>query len=117
MTTVYIDGVEYVPAITPAKPGVLDALMFRNDAGARTVRDYLVALLAALWNEEEGFSSKRPFGNSSWCFELYGPLVRAGIVSGKFSEDEDDLDCLDEFDRHDADLQIALAIESLGATA
>lgn len=45
-----------------------------NDAGAETVRDYLKALLAALWNEGEGFSGKRPLGNSGWEHELLVPL-------------------------------------------
>lgn len=45
---------------------ILDILMGENDAGALTVRDYLKALLRRLWLEQEGFSGKRPFGNSGW---------------------------------------------------
>lgn len=49
----------------------------KNDAGAETVRGYLYALLATAWDEEEGFSGKRPFGNSGWKREIVGPLVKA----------------------------------------
>lgn len=49
----------------------------KNDAGAETVRGYLYALLEAVWEEEEGFSGKRPFGNSGWKRDVIGPLVKA----------------------------------------
>jgi hypothetical protein len=52
----------------------LDLKLPENDAGADTVRDYLKALLLKLWEEEEGFSGKRPFGNSGWKHELIGPV-------------------------------------------
>jgi hypothetical protein len=58
-----------------------------NDAEAATIRDYLVALLRQLWTEGEGFSSKRPFGNSGWEWDMYPPLIRAGLVSGELDED------------------------------
>lgn len=35
-----------------------------NGAGAATVGEYLAKLLAELWLHDEGFSGKRPFGNS-----------------------------------------------------
>lgn len=63
----------------PMQPG--------NDAEAATVRDYLKALLTTLLREEEGFSGKRPFGNSSWMYELYLPLVKAGAVAGKLDDE------------------------------
>lgn len=61
---------------------VLALPMERNDAGATTVRAYLAALLSRVWKEDEGFSGKRPFGNSGWSRELYAPLVVAGLVEG-----------------------------------
>lgn len=107
---VVIDGVRYVPEPPPPpNPGVLDAPMGENDAGAATVREYLICLLETLWNEEEGFSSKRPFGNSGWTMDLHAALVRAGIVEGTFDEEG----WLDKWDRKEADKQIALAILSL----
>jgi hypothetical protein len=83
-----------------------------NDADAATIREYLVALLAALWREQEGFDSKRPFGNSSWDCGLFIPLVKAGFVSAVSDEDG----CLDEIDGDAAEALIADAIKHLGAT-
>lgn len=61
---------------------------FDSDAGDNiTVRDYLRILLSTLWAEKEGFSGKRPFGNSSWEYELYEPLVKSGFIPGTFNED------------------------------
>lgn len=54
-----------------------------NDADAGTIKEYLIKLLHELWSEGEGFSGKRPFGNSGWEYELYLPLVSAGVVKGK----------------------------------
>lgn len=53
-----------------------------SDLGQTTVREYFKTLLVALWNEEEGFSGKRPFGNSGWQNDLVKPLIRAGMIAG-----------------------------------
>ncbi len=66
---------------------ILDLPMQGNDADAKTVRDYLKALLSALWERDEDFSGKRPFGNSGWKYDLYLPLVKAGIVGGKLDSE------------------------------
>lgn len=55
-----------------------------NDAGAGTVREYLVQLLALLWEEEGEFSGKRPFGNSDWQSELI-----SAVASNDVEEDFD----------------------------
>ncbi len=69
-------------------PDILDLpLDADNDADASTVREYLVALLLALWNEGEGFSGKRPLGNSGWEVDIYKALGRAGLVECEFDED------------------------------
>jgi len=57
-----------------------------NDVGAGTIGEYLGYLLLKLWEEEEGFSGKRPFGNSGWQGVVYDALVRAKLVSGTFDE-------------------------------
>lgn len=57
-----------------------------NQAGASTVRDYLKALLLRLWDEGEGFSGKRPFGNSGWEYDLYYTLVKNNFVSGYIND-------------------------------
>lgn len=91
---------------------VLDCPMAgHNDANADTVREYLTALLRTLWTEEEGFSAKRPFGNSSWQYDVYIPLVKAGLISGKLDEDG----YVEECDDKAADKLILAAIERLGA--
>ena len=88
---VKIDGVKYVPVPDlPADKGLLGALevRFDSDAGDNlTVRDYLCALLETLWREREGFSGKRPFGNSGWELALFAPLIVAGHIPGKVDED------------------------------
>lgn len=61
---------------------VLNCPMGENDAGASTIREYLVELLDTLWNELDDFSGKRPFGNSSWDIELHEALFKAGLVEG-----------------------------------
>jgi hypothetical protein len=58
-----------------------------NDADAATIRDYLIALLAKVWEEGECFNGKRPFGNSGWEDELYPPLITAGLATGQLDED------------------------------
>src|SRR5689334_2072025 len=76
------------PGESPASPGaILDLPLPPNDSGADTVRGYLIALLAAVWTEGEGFSGKRPFGNSGWEDDLYAALVRAGMIEGELDPD------------------------------
>lgn len=81
-----------------------------NDAGATTIRAYLVALLSELWTEGEGFSGKRPFGNSGWEADLQAPLVIAGVVDGAL----DDESYVSRVDHEAANEAIFLAIEALG---
>ena len=64
---------------TPA--WALDNVRFTSDAGDNlTCREYLCALLKTLWREGEGFSGKRPFGNSGWDYDLIDALVSGGCV-------------------------------------
>jgi hypothetical protein len=51
--------------------------MRKNDSGALTIGGYLQALLLRLWQEEEGFGGKRPFGNSCWKLDLFEPIAKA----------------------------------------
>ena len=60
---------------------ILDLPMEQNDAGAATVRDYLKALLSSVWEKEEGFSGKRPFGNSGWQDEVHSALAAAHVIT------------------------------------
>ena len=92
---------------------VLNLPMQPNDAGAKTVREYLVALAMSVWVENEGFSGKRPFGNSGWAWDLMLPLVKAGLIEGSIDEDG----YLDDCDEDAGDALIRAAIAALGATA
>jgi hypothetical protein len=88
---VRVDGVKYVPVPdAPADKGLLAALEVRFDSDAGddlTVRDYLRTLLMTLWEEGEGFSGKRPFGNSGWEYDIYKPLIAGGFIPGALDED------------------------------
>jgi hypothetical protein len=83
--------------------------MLDNDAGAKTIRDYLKALLNTLWEQGEGFNGKRPLGNSGWKYELYSSLVKSGAIEGEFDEDG----CIKSFDEKSATSLISKAIEAL----
>ncbi len=80
-----------------------------NDAKASSVRDYLKALLTRLWIEGEGFSGKRPFGNSGWELEIYAALVQGSVVKGSFDEDG----CLEDYDEPAANKLLLNAIKVL----
>lgn len=88
---------------------ILDLPMEDNDTGAKTVREYLKELLSQVWGEREGFSGKRPFGNSGWEGELEAALVSAGAVDGVLDEDGY-LESVDEQAAYEA---INSAIEAL----
>lgn len=64
-----------------------------------TIRQYLKTLLKTLWEEGEGFSGKRPFGNSGWEMTLIVPLVENEIVEGEIYYWKDD------FDNHYEDIE------------
>ena len=87
---------------------VLMLPMQPNDSGAATVGGYLQALLRRLWTEEEGFSGKRPFGNSGWAHDLYRPLIAAGAVDGGSLDSDGYVN-----ERGDADQVIHDAIDAL----
>ena len=89
---------------------ILDIKMQENDAGAATIRDYLKTLLRTLWQQGEGFSGKRPFGNGGWEFDLYKALVAAKVIDGEIYEEYCDLL---ECNFHSAAELIFKAIEEL----
>lgn len=95
---------------SPTPQQVLDLPMRQNDADAATIRDYLIRLLVRLWAEGDGFSSKRPFGNSDWQWVVYEHLIVAGWVDGAL----DELGYIDRVDVPAADALIDSAIKALG---
>lgn len=88
---------------------VLDLPMDSNDADAATVRDYMKALLRSLLQKTEGFSGKRPFGNSGWDRDMHKPLVKAGLVPGTIDADG----YLETHDSDAADKLLMAAINDL----
>lgn len=92
---------------------ILDLPMQENDAGAKTVRDYLLMLLKTLWREQDGFSGKRPFGNSGWDYDLYTALVKGKAIKGSFYEYDDGYSELEHCDEGAGAKAIFRAIEAL----
>lgn len=100
---VIINGVTYAPvpdAVTDKSVMAALDVRFDSDAGeSLTVRDYLRTLLETLWREGEGFSGKRPFGNSGWQYDLYRPLIAGGFLVGEMDEDG----CIESYDQDAAE--------------
>ena len=93
--------------------------MQENDAGAKTIREYLIKLLKELWSEGESFSGKRPFGNSGWELELYHALANNDAINYTVWEDyspEEDhpYDRIASYDSEAANKLIFKAINELG---
>ena len=65
-----------------------------DDFEGYTIKDYFKKLLLVLWEEGEGFSGKRPFGNSGWEYDIYIPLAKEGYIDAEFDEDM----CLENLD-------------------
>jgi len=96
----------------PTPQQILALPMGENDADAATIREYLIALLAALWDEKEGFNGKRPFGNSGWDGDFVAALIQAGAIEGELDEDGYIVRCDD-----DAAETLIAAIQALGTVA
>lgn len=79
-----------------------------RDVGNMTVKDYLVLLLETLW-EDDNFTSKRPFGNSGWRYDIFEAFARAGLVDGAW----DKYGYLETVDRATCEEIIKEAIEAL----
>jgi hypothetical protein len=56
---------------------------------ACNLREYFFRLLETLWLEGEGFSGKRPFGDSCWEYDIYEALVEMGAIQGVFDCDKE----------------------------
>jgi len=84
--------------------------MSENGADAQTVGEYLQVLLETLWINPDNFSGTRPFGASSWPYELYEALIQGGFVEGVFDE-EGFLDEFSDTEMEKADDLIIQAID------
>jgi hypothetical protein len=74
-------------------------LKMSSDIGETTIREWLRELLLTLWREGEGFSGKRPFGNSGWELDAYATLIKSGVVKGELGE----FGYVEKVDRADAE--------------
>ena len=63
----------------------LDTPFESQDIGDTTPRKYMHCLLLTLLDEGEGFSGKRPWGNSGWEGEMALPLIKSGALKGSIS--------------------------------
>lgn len=97
----------------PSDQQILDTPVSANNSGASTVRGYLVAIVAAVWDRGSDFSGKRPFGSSGWYFDIYTALAKAGHICATFDEN-DYIDEISDVERDKADSMISSAIQSLG---
>jgi len=52
-----------------------------------SIKDYFKRLICMLGEEAEGFSGKRPFGNSGWEYDVYGCLIANGATFGTLDDD------------------------------
>lgn len=63
----------------------------RNDVSdlgrPATIRDFFRECMMLLWSEGEGFSGKRPLGNSGWEHQIYVALINAKLIEGKLDSD------------------------------
>lgn len=61
---------------------ILDFAYRFEDAEANSLREYFQNLLFQLWLKGEGFSGKRPFGNSGWKYDIAQCLVAQNVLVG-----------------------------------
>lgn len=82
---------------------ILALPMGGNDADAETIGQYLMLVAEKVFIDQEDFSGKRPFGNSSWIFEVYEALIQGGALEGALDENG----YIEKCDTRDADAIIA----------
>ena len=60
--------------------------------GARTIREFFGNCMIMLWEEQDGFNGKRPYGNSGWATGLIFAVAKDRNLPGRKGEpliDED----------------------------
>lgn len=94
----------------PTDEQLLDVVFHSDDLDEDvTPRIYLKRLLTTLFEEVDGFSGKRPFGNSGWWADLAPPWIKAGFLKGSLDEDG----YIQDFDDDTYDQYVARCIEAL----
>lgn len=74
---------------------ILSIKLDKNDADAETIGQYLFSLTRKVWQEEEDFDGKRPFGNSGWTDDIVHALILNGVLRGEL----DEYGRIDDYDR------------------
>lgn len=83
------------PLLTSAERQALLEFKYKfSEHGKITIRAWLTKILTKLMEEEDSFSSKYPFGDSDWTYDLPYALVKAKAVDGEIDGGEV-LDCDD----------------------
>ena len=78
---------------------ILHVTFYSNDLNEElTFKEYFHRLLTTLWAEQDGFSGKRPFGNSGWDYDVYQGLIKNGLFPGRLDGDG----YIDEIDSDEA---------------
>lgn len=114
MHLVEIDGVKYIPFVEKSEGNALDIVFEHRDLGAPiTIREFFRYLLATLWVEEDGFSGKRPWGNSGWQFDVIYALIEHGYLKGSVEYDEDGYVQESTYDREEAEQYICALIAQM----
>lgn len=92
---------------------ILELPLPKCEYGYATVREYLKGLLEELWGQGEGFSGKRPFGNSGWEYDLYYALIASGNFKGTYEVDEDGFGNAYDYDTKELNNAVFMAISAL----
>ena len=59
---------------------ILDKRFEDFDLGNVSIREYFYKLTSTLWEENESFNGKRPFGNSGWGSSLIDFLIEEDLI-------------------------------------
>lgn len=81
--------IEITESVPLDRENIWNLPLGENDAEATTVGGYLQKLLWRVWEDGEGFSGKRPFGNSGWNWDLAKPMLEIKLLRGRYYIDED----------------------------
>ena len=74
---------------------LLNLTFYSDDLGeTMTIKAFFIRLLSDFWQQKEGFSSKRPYGNSYWERDVLACLVENKAFPATFDEDGN----IDEYD-------------------
>lgn len=95
--------------VTVPPEQVLDLELPPNQVDATTIREYLKALLATVWEQGAQFNGRRPWGLSSWRAPIEEALIVAKLVDGQLDADG----YVDRVNDREVNSLIRTAIEAL----